>query len=458
MDGDMAALPPGPRIPKLLATYQLLAQPMRYYPRWRRRYGDPFTLSAINGTVVTTGRADLIETIFRADHRIYAPFGVEAVGPVVGASSIFTLQGSAHRRERKLMMPAFHGARMRAYATAMARAADDGFVAAGDGGRLQDAMQAISLDVILRAVFGLDDEENPQGYAEAIVGLIDSVHPALLFMPFLQRRLGGVGPYARFLERFEAVDELLDAQIERRRARPGEDILSMMLASRYEDDTQMSNEQLKDELRALVVAGHETSALALSWAVDAVLRHPMVERRLRAEIDALGEDPDPEALAKLPYLDAVCKETMRRHPIVTESLRLLKEPMVLGDHELDAGLTVSPSILLAHYDPETFPEPERFDPDRFMEKSYGPFSYLPFGGGHRRCVGAAFAQFEMKIVLGRLLARYDVELRSPLPPRPVRRNITLAPHDGVPAQLTPRRGRVSKAVPPHAVANHQAAT
>ncbi len=437
-------LPPGPRTPKILTTYQLLAQPHRYFPLWRERYGDPFTVRAINGDVVITGRPDLIETIFRADHRIYAPFGVEAVGPLVGTGSVFTLEGEPHRRERKLMMPAFHGARMRAYAQTMATAADTGFATLDDGGehRLLDAMQAISLEVILRAVFGVSDDQNPQDYAETIVSLIEAIHPAFLFMPFLQRRLGGLSPFARFLDRFEEVNVMLDAQIERRRKDPGEDILSMMLAARYEDDGQMSNAQLADELRTLVVAGHETSALSLSWAIDAVLRHPEVETKLRDEIDGLGDDPDPEAIAKLPYLDAVCKETLRRHPILTESLRLLKEPMQLGDDALPAGAVVSPSMVLAHYDPAVFPEPERFDPDRFLDKSYGPFEYLPFGGGHRRCVGAAFAQFEMKIVLGRLLSRYDVSLASPVPPRPVRRNITMAPHDGVPARLTLRR-RVS---------------
>jgi len=434
-------LPPGPRTPKILTTYRLLAQPHHHYPRWRERYGDPFTVRAINGTVVITGRPDLIETIFRADHRTYAPFGVEAVGPLVGTASIFALEGEPHRRERKLMMPAFHGARMRAYAETMANAADAGFAAADncDAPRLLDAMQAISLEVILRAVFGVSDEDNPEDYAEAIVQLIDAIHPAFVFMPFLQRRLGGLSPYARFLERFGEVNEMLDTQIDRRRKEPGEDILSMMLAARYEDDSQMSNGQLADELRTMVVAGHETSALSLSWAIDAVMRHPEVEQRLRDEIDGLGPDPDPEALAKLPYLDAVCKETLRRHPILTESLRLLKEPMTLGEYDLHAGATVSPSILLAHYDPELYPEPERFIPERFVDRSYGPFEYLPFGGGHRRCVGAAFAQFEMKIVLGRLLARYDVSLASPVPPRPVRRNITMAPHDGVPARLTVRR-------------------
>lgn len=445
LEEAMSHLPPGPRAPKLLTTHRLLAEPSKYMTQWRDRFGDPFTASAVNGTVVVTGRPDLIEAMFRADARDYDPFAAEAVAPLVGERSLFTLRGEAHRRERKLVMPPFHGARMRAYADTMAEAATAGFAPLADGTthRMQDAMQAISLDVILRAVFGLEDDDGPDDYGEAIVGLIESAHPALIFMPFLQVELGGWGPWARFRRRFDRVDAQLDAQLARRREAPGDDILSMLLGARYEDGAAMSDTQIKDELRTMVVAGHETTALALSWAVDAVHRHPEVLARLRDEIDALGPDPNPESLARCRYLDAVIKETLRRYPILTESMRQLNAPLRWGDHDLPAGVAVAASIILAHQNPDHFPAPERFDPDRFVGKNYPPPVYLPFGGGHRRCVGAAFAHFEMKIVLGRLLADYDVALQAPSAPRPHRRNITMAPHDGVPVRLTRRRSRAS---------------
>lgn len=434
----MTRLPPGPS-GRLLNSYRSLSDCFHYYPRWRDRYGDPFTVRAVTGTIVLAAQPHLIQQIFSADPELFAPFGADAVAPLVGPESLLLLQGERHKLERKLVMPPFHGSRMRAYGQQMRDATLQHVRGAADPVSFQSVAQHISLDVILRAVFGVAERDRLEGFLHSIREVVDSVHPAFLFMPFLQLELGGLGPFARFRHRYRELDALLKEEIRRARQRHGEDILSLLVQARYEDGSAMQDDAICDELRTLVVAGHETTALSLSWALDLLQRHPTAQRLLLAELDALGSHPTPDQLANLPYLDAACKETLRLYPVVTEVLRVLRAPFELGGYTLPAGTVVAPNIVLAHRDPERFPEPERFRPERFLEQRFTPFEYLPFGGGHRRCIGAAFATYEMKIVLGTLLSHFDVELVNPSAPKPVRRNITMAPHDGVPVRLRTRR-------------------
>jgi cytochrome P450 family 110 len=442
----MTRLPPGPPV-RLLSTYRALAQCFRYYPLWRARYGDPFTLRAVNGTILLTADPALIKQIFTAPPAVFAPFGVEAIAPLMGPASLLLLNGERHRRERALLMPPFHGSRMRTYGEQMQGAALQHLRGARGTTSFQALAQKIALDIIIRTVFGIEQEQRIQSVLDSIVQVIDGVHPAFLFMPFLQLELGGFGPYARFKRRYHELDGLLREEIQNARRRAnGQDILSLLVQARYEDGSAMDEDAICDELRTIVVAGHETTALSLAWAVDLLHRSPPSLERLRAELGALGPDATPEQFAGLEYLDAVCKETLRLYPPVTEVLRLLRAPFELGAYSLDAGTAVAANIVLAHRDPERFVQPELFRPERFIERSFTPFEYLPFGGGHRRCIGSAFASFEMKIVLAALLSHFEVTLVNDKAPRPVRRNVTIAPHDGVPLLLKPRSAPVCPAL------------
>ncbi|WP_437878313.1 cytochrome P450 [Sorangium sp. So ce513] len=435
----MSHLPRGPQ-GRLRTTYKFLARPVEFLFRCADTYGDVFNMPMYNGDVVVAGSPASVQDVMTAPPETFLPYTLKSVASLLGEHSLLMLSGERHRRERKLLTPPFHGDRMRAYAAIMADTAARRLAEAARAPRAiaQEVMQAISLDVILRAVFGVDEPHRMRAFARAVIAMGDAVTPALAFLPLLQREFGGLGPYARFRRRVEDLEALFREQIARARAAPGDDILSLMVSARYDDGSAMSDQAIFDELRTLLFAGHETTALALTWALDHVHRHPEVLARLRDEIDALGPEPDPERLAALPYLDAVCKETLRLYPLVTEVPRLVARPFRLGEHELQPGTGVAACILLVHHRPDLYPEPSRFKPERFLERRFSPFEHLPFGGGNRRCIGAAFAMFEMKIVLGTALSAWQLRLLDERPPRPVRRNVTLGPSGGVPIALRAR--------------------
>lgn len=434
-------LPPGPR-GKLRTTARLLRRPYEAFPAWAKRYGDPFTINAVNGVVVTTGRPELIKQIFAHDPDDYAPFGAAALEVLIGPRSVFLLEGHEHKRERKLLMPQFHGDRMRAYGQAMVDVARRHFGRAADGERVKllDLGQGLTLEIILRAIFGVDEIDRLRRFEAAIVDTIDHIHPMFVFAPFTAREFGGVGPYARFARRLRTMDEMLSEQIARVKAspEPGQDILSLMVAAEYDDGSKMSDEQLRDELITLVVAGHETTAISLAWIVHCLGQNPGVHDDLRSQLVDMGDEVTPGDLAGHPYLGAVCDESLRLFPIITEVIRTLKAPMKLGELEVPAGCCVAASAPMAHYNPALYPEPHTFKPERFLDKRPSPFEYLPFGGGHRRCLGAPFANYELRVVLGTLLREFDLDIIDEGPEPPVRRNVTMAPGRGVPVRLRRR--------------------
>jgi len=365
---------------------------------------------------VMTARPELIKQIFSQPASHYSPFAAKGIAALTGERSVFQLRDQEHRRHRRLMMPPFHGSRMRAYAHAMQRTAREVFTQAADSGpvKLHTLTQKISLDIILQTVFGVQEPER-----------------------VLQREFGGIGPFARFRRVWEHLDELLRAQVDHIRENPGgTDVLSMLLEARDPEGEGLDDQEIRDELRTLLFAGHETTAIALCWVVDLVGRHPAVAERLIDELMALGPDAEPEEIAKVPYLEAICNEALRLYPIVTEVLRTLHEPLELGEYQLEPPFGVSASILGVHRNEELYPEPETFRPERFIEHKFGPHEFIPFGGGHRRCIGAAFAGFEMRIVIGTLLREFGVKLMDPQAPKPVRRSVTLGPSGGVPVQIT----------------------
>lgn len=436
-------LPPGPRS-RLLTTLRLARDPTRHLPRWRDRYGDPFTLPLATGRVVVTADPLEIRRIFTADPDTFEVYSPQTLAPILGGGSLLLLTGPRHRRERKLLTPPFHGARMRAYGEAIAAIASEHLRRRAPGERFSalSMTQAITIDVILRTVFGVEEAERLATFRAAIDAATRSAHPGLLFAPVLQRSFLGLGPYDRLCRDQQHLCALLREQAAAVRPRAAErgDILSLMLRARYDDGAPMDDADVVDELRTLLLAGHETTAVALAWALHRLHQHPHALARVRVELDGLGPAPSPEAIAALPFLEAVCHETLRLDPIVLAVVRRLRVPFELAGRPLDPGMSVMASLYLAQRNPAVFPEPERFMPERFLDRTYSPYELFPFGGGTRRCLGASFALFEMKVVLGTLLAAADFRrLPTARPNALVRRNLTMGPADGIPLELTALR-------------------
>lgn len=430
----MAELPPGPRT-SIGPLVQYVRDPLGVMPRVVARHGDPFTLRG-NPPTVFTGDPAGIKAIYSADPDTFAVLNKD-MGVFLGERSLILVDGPEHKRKRKLMMPPFHGARMRKYGEAMIRLTEQ-HTAEWSPGRTVSAFetaQKISLDVILEAVFGVRDGEGRAELGALLLTMLDGFSPLLAVFPALRRELGGVGPFATFRRRQRALNAKLDALIaEARAGEPREDILSLLVGARYEDGEPMSDEDVREQLVLLVVAGHETTAISIAWALDALHRpeNSAVRERLEEELRALGPEPGVEQLDALPYLEAVCQETLRRYPLApAASPRKLLRPFELMGYTLPAGIGVAAAMGVAHFREETYPEPLRFRPERFLERKFSPFEYLPFGGGARRCLGAAMAAYEMRLVLGTILRRVRARLASPRPDRGKIRAANVGPAHGV---------------------------
>jgi len=409
----------------------------RYF-RWRRhRDGDPFLVSFPGfGSILFTGHSDGAQDVFRTPGALLEPPQPNPIAPLVGEASIILAAGERHRQERTLLMPPLHGARMQSYGVAIAEATA-GEIRTWRAGRRIDAQahaRAIALQVILGVVLGSSSPE----YLSVVRNFVDAYSGVLMLVPAARRSLFGVSPWDRFLAARRKLDVLLNAEVAHRRARPeqAEDLLGMLLTSRYEDGSVPEDADLVDQLRTLIVAGHETTSTSIMWSLYYLHRTPDLPARARAEIREIGPDPEPADLAALPYLDAVCRETLRLRPPVPISLRRVRDDAApdavqVRGISLGPGETVGVSIPLLHTDPSVWTDPHRFDPDRWLTRKYTAFEYAPFGGGHRRCVGFALAEYEMRIVLGTILGTTELALRPRdlrrRPPLSVPRNIATSP-------------------------------
>jgi cytochrome P450 len=310
-------------------------------------------------------------------------------------------------------------------------------------------MQNVTLEVIMRAVFGIDASGDARRLRDKLSELVNVAKNPLWLVRALRLNLGPLTPWAALQHARREVDAILYAEFARRRvASDGtrSDVLSMLLAARYEDGRPMSDEELRDEMITLLLAGHETTATALAWTVYHTLRHPHVLARIRAELAAVAGEGGlrGDQVARLEYLDAVVKEALRLTPVLPDVGRMVRRPVEIGGWRLPAGLNVAPQIYLTHRRADLWPEPHRFDPERFYRRRISPYAFLPFGGGARRCLGMAFALHEMKVLLARVFARTDLEIASDYVARPIRRAITLAPSRGVAVIL---RARMNGAQP-----------
>ena len=441
------ALPPGPRLPAVIQGLRFVTRPVGFFEDCRRRFGDPFTVRMpVGGPVVLFSDPAAVREIFTGDDEaLHAGEANVILRGIVGANSLLLLDGARHMAERRMMMPPFHGERMLAYGAVMREVTEES-VARWPIGRPFPALaetQAITLDVIVRTVFGVVDAERRALLTDRLRRFMTIAVNPLLLWPRLQVDLGPWSPWGRFLRLRRGIDALLDEEIACRRdarAAPADDVLSLLLAARDEDGRPMPDGALRDELMTLLLAGHETTATALAWTLHRILTEPGVLPRLREELDRVtgGRPLEPGEVGRLEYLDGVVKETLRLNPVIPDVMRVLTRPTRIGGRELPAGVGVAPNIYAAHRRPDVWRDPERFDPERFIGARTSPYAFFPFGGGVRRCLGMAFALYELRVVLATILARAELQLAPGYGLRVVRRNVTWAPSAGMPVILTRR--------------------
>jgi cytochrome P450 family 135 len=420
-----AALPPGPRAPALLQALRMSRDPIGYAMQIHRRFGEPFTLKSPGfGTSVLFSSPDLIGPILTGDPNVFhAGLANAPLKPIVGPWSLLILDRAPHLSQRRLLLPSFHGERLRAYAGLIGELAEREAASwpAETPFPLHPRMAALTLEVILHVVFGVTDERRLAELRRLLPDLADSARRLVFWGAVAQRDVGPIRPRATFQARRDAVDALLYEEIaERRRATDlaeRRDVLSLLVEAQHDDGTPMGDAEIRDELLTLVLAGHETTATALSWAMDLLLRHPDVLARVGADEDDA-------------YLEAVCKEILRIRPVVPIVGRLTTEPVRIGAHELPAGVELAVGILITQHREDVFPQPEAFRPERFLDGQATSYGWVPFGGGVRRCIGASFAQFELAAIL-RVLARQPLRLADRRP-EPIRATgVTLVPGRGV---------------------------
>jgi cytochrome P450 len=429
-----AALPPGPKLPKLVQTLGFMFAGRRFLDATRRRYGDVVTMStAFDSRFVMVFDPDLLKKVFQAPpDRLRAGEANALLGQVLGNRSVLVLDGAEHLRQRKLMLPPFHGKRLKAYEQTMRDAADraiDTWPASGQPFTLMPTMQAITLDVIMHAVWGLEEGPRAEQIKRGVRAVIEPLSRrfGVVVLALSGGRFGDRKAVQRFEQRRAELDRMIYEEIAARRDAPDleerEDVFSMLLQARDEDGRPMTDQELRDELVTLLVAGHETTATGLSWAFELLLRTPRVMAKLQASL-AEGDDT---------YLDAVVKEALRMRPVIPGVGRVVRgEPFELGGYVIPPGVEINPSIGVIHRRADRYPQPAEFRPERFLEDDApDTYTWVPFGGGTRRCLGASFALLEMKVVIKRVLERTDLRAVGEKPEQVLRRGITLVPRDGV---------------------------
>ncbi len=419
---------PGPRSPRAIQAIGFFARSTPYFAKMHARYGDIFRVHiADEKPWVVVSSPEQVKQVFTGSPEVFHAGKANTVLlPFLGDNSVLLLDGKPHLQQRKLLLPAFHGERMASYGDLMREAAEQEIATwpVGESMPIAPRMQSVTLEVIMRAVFGMREGAELDHVRDLLVALLHNITKPATFLA-----LATLGPkryrnYGLANAMMKPAEEALFAEFARRRAADDlaerDDILSLLMQARHEDGAPMSDEELRDELLTLLVAGHETTATSLSWAIERLIRHPDKLARLRAELDE-GKDE---------YLDAVVKETLRLRPVLPVVVRDLQEEVEISGHRLPAGTRVACSITIMHRRPEIYPNPHAFEPERFLDKAPGTYTWIPFGGGIRRCLGASFALFEMKQVLPALVQGLDLQPVEPRSEAVGRRLITLIPAKG----------------------------
>ena len=418
-------LPPGPTAGPARQTMRWLARPIALLEDCRRTYGDAFSLNFLGfqSPLVFVSHPDAVKALYTERGHGLPPGRALSLRPIVGERSVLLLEGPAHLSRRKLMLPPFHGERMRAYEPIMREAAarEIDRWPESEPFAVHPSMQAITLEVIMRAVFGVERRD----LADLLRELLRLTASAQLqFLVLLARRVGGPDPLARFDALTAQIDDILLAEIAQRRADPDtaqrDDICALLIQARFEDGAPMERREIRDQLLTLLVAGHETTATALAWTLDLLAHHPEALKRLTDEVDAGGDA----------YLRAVIAESLRLRPVVPLAGRRLTSDLRVDGLDLPAGTDVTPAIWLTHTRADTYPEPYAFRPERFLNGAPSTYAWIPFGGGIRRCLGAAFAEMEMRVVLTEILRRRVPSPGSKKAERVARRNVTFSPRHG----------------------------
>lgn len=422
----------------LVQTLRWAFRPISFMEDCRRQYGDNFSVRFVGfeRPMVMISDPEAIKALYREREHGLPPGRNIVLEPILGPKSLLIQEGAEHLSRRRLMLPPFHGERMRSYEETMTEIVETEIDSwpLNTEFPIHARMQAVTLEVILRVVFGVSSGprlERLRGMLSTV--LEETTTPGRQVLGLALQRFGGNGPFARFEGQLREVDELLMAEIAEHRERPDleerEDILSMLMRAEFEDGSRMEDKELRDQLMTLLLAGHETTATALAWTFDLLLRHPAVLGRLRDSLEGGEED----------YLRATISESLRLRPVIPLAGRRLAKELVSDGLTLPAGTDVTPSIWLTHTRADVYPEPFAFKPERFLEEGPDTYSWIPFGGSVRRCIGATFAEFEMRIVLREVLTRCELHKAKPAPERVGRRNITLSPKDGTPVVVTARQ-------------------
>lgn len=434
-------LPPGPRTPALYNLLQNTLRPHAFYASCQRRYGNRFTVRLAGyGTFVFLTEPDAIADVFKGDaDTLHSGEANAFLSETLGVNSLLVLDGPEHTRQRRPQVPPFLGERMRTHTRTACQATLARLAAWGPGQTVQieQEMREITLEVILRSVFGVAERDphidRLRGQTREL--LQASSHPLALLGPLTPPWLQRWTPQWRRIRRdLHAFDTTIADLLASRRQDPsgdGDAILSILLTMTHDDGTPVSDQELRDHLITMLLAGYDTTAVALAWAFRMILSQPEVLEKIRSELHEVFPDNtiDPDGLERLPYLDATIKETLRIHPIIPFVVRRLTRPFAAGGILYPAGVILAPLILRVHARPEEYPEPERFLPERFLDHKPNPYAWLPFGGGTRRCLGMFFALFEMRVVLATVLSRLNLQLRVPTVGSR-RRGFLLAPADG----------------------------
>jgi cytochrome P450 len=381
-----------------------------------------------------------MQQILSNDHKeLEAPGDLNSIFEyLLGKNSVISLSGKEHQRQRQLIMPPFHGERMRTYAeiienitikTINKQPKNQPF-------NIRNVSQEITLGVMMEAVFGIYEGERPEKLKQLLCEIIEQSSSRLsvtfLYFPQLKEMFGISEIWKQKMKKLEESDQIIYQEIQERRENfdPSRtDILTLLMDARDEEGQAMTDEELRDELMTLLVAGHETTATAISWAFYWIHKLPEVRQKLLVELDSLGENPDSNTIFKLPYLTAVCNETLRIHPVGMLTFpRKVKTPISVCGYQLEPGTIIMGSIYLTHQREDIYPQSEKFNPERFLERQFSPYEFLPFGGGARRCIGLAFAQMEMKLILAKVMKTWSMQLINTQEIKPQRRGLVTGPN------------------------------
>jgi cytochrome P450 family 110 len=417
-------LPNGPKTPALFQIMRWVLSPMSYMETCVKTYGDSFSLKLdINSPpIVFFSHPQAVQQILTTDTKeLEAPGDLNEIFEyLLGRNSVILLSGTQHQRQRQLIMPPFHGERMRNYAEVIDSITEKVLSKQqiNQPFNIRNISQDITLSVMMQAVFGLYEGERAEKLQQLLCEILEvgsqAWRVALLYIPALKNVIGISQLWEQQQRQQDKADQLIYEEIQERRENPDPsrtDILSLLMAARDEDGQPMTDLELRDELITLLVAGNETTATAITWALYWIHKLPEVRQKLLAELDSLGENPDSNAIFKLPYLTAVCNETLRIYPIAMLTFpRRVKTAVSIGGYDLEPGTVILGSIYSTHQRSDIYSEPKQFNPDRFLEKQFSPYEFLPFGGGARRCIGLAFAQFEMKLALAKILTSRELQL------------------------------------------------